>query len=457
MDYQLNYFFEEPVDLIKKYGSEILSLLKVDLLVLNGIKNDKVEISLEEVEKISKILESTDFEINDYFLAGNKKYLKNDTVKYFTLLLQETVLLRALESKKSTEINQFSYNKEKKSALEHINSLLCDEKISLKSIKTKVAENILLNNYSEGFLSKLLKISSFEDNTMILFKAKVENKEKVLSNLYKDIKSEDNELKIKLLDRELIINNILGKNWTPELSKIYSPNYNKYFAQFFFLELKDKNVLSKVENVLKNYVRDEQNLIDMSNNDKVSLNLLNIQVLRTICENVKDSDVCLSYMKDTIYNNIIDIKVNSHESSIYKYEKNSEVFAWSYLYSHLNNYKSLIEITMKLCDHNYKKEEDDFSNTPQHSMVEVLSFLEKETNVSSTSNYLEMGKKNVIESLSAKLDSLSSTYGNELVVKMLMNFDLKVLPKQEILREEYILNKEIPINHVSYNNKVKKF
>nr|ACM91556.1 beta-glucosidase [uncultured bacterium] len=151
MDYQLNYFFEEPVDLIKKYGSEILSLLKVDLLVLNGIKNDKVEISLEEVEKISKILESTDFEINDYFLAGNKKYLKNDTVKYFTLLLQETVLLRALESKKSTEINQFSYNKEKKSALEHINSLLCDEKISLKSIKTKVAENILLNNYSEVF------------------------------------------------------------------------------------------------------------------------------------------------------------------------------------------------------------------------------------------------------------------------------------------------------------------
>lgn len=114
MDYQLNYFFEEPVDLIKKYGSEILSLLKVDLLVLNGIKNDKVEISLEEVEKISKILESTDFEINDYFLAGNKKYLKNDTVKYFTLLLQETVLLRALESKKSTEINQFSYNKVKK-------------------------------------------------------------------------------------------------------------------------------------------------------------------------------------------------------------------------------------------------------------------------------------------------------------------------------------------------------
>ena len=67
MDYQLNYFFEEPVDLIKKYGSEILSLLKVDLLVLNGIKNNKVEIILEEVEKISKILESTDFEVNDTF------------------------------------------------------------------------------------------------------------------------------------------------------------------------------------------------------------------------------------------------------------------------------------------------------------------------------------------------------------------------------------------------------
>lgn len=91
MDYQLNYFFEEPVDLIKKYGSEILSLLKVDLLVLNGIKNDKVEISLEEVVKMLmnfdlKVLPKQEILREEYILnkeipINNSSY--NNKVKKF--------------------------------------------------------------------------------------------------------------------------------------------------------------------------------------------------------------------------------------------------------------------------------------------------------------------------------------------------------------------------------------
>ena len=91
MDYQLNYFFEDPVDLIKKYGSEILSLLKVDLLVLNGIKNDKVEISLEEVVKMLmnfdlKVLPKQEILREEYILnkeipINNSSY--NNKVKKF--------------------------------------------------------------------------------------------------------------------------------------------------------------------------------------------------------------------------------------------------------------------------------------------------------------------------------------------------------------------------------------
>lgn len=456
---KLNLYFGTPEKQIKKFGPKVLDTMeKMNNSILN----------IEFVNKLREILsiEDNQFNLAKFFELSNGIDL---SVSYFKHLLVEEIKANALMNNSAKDLKEYL-----DCAIFSINPLLSSNQwnregandFDKKIIYDMCEENMLKminSDYSNSLIKSYLELDP-KPTHLVLFKAISEDNDDLISLIYKHNKKRNEKEVIELLQKENIINALLGKNWSKYIQLNYKNDINsiklchnlsKDSIDFenMGLNFQNLNIQKFLEKIFSKESRDFKYLSGLQDENKLAVNLFSIDTIRKIEMLINNNDVLFKYIFNSIKECMNDVKLAAYQIKIEGFDSNKKILIWSNLYSNLLTYKWLVKNYIKIKDESFK------NILPDETLKFILDFLKDDdytkdiVGIGIMKRHQELVSRNLKDILSNIKDNI----GPDFLFDIIKNQDISAMPQIDIFKNEFFLQQNISTNNNTVVKKVVKF